>query len=336
MNLPAHLLAAGNWLSMERFMELALYDEADGYYNTHINDIGFRGDFSTTATMSDVLARRLVQLWEQSCEACGRRLPFVEIGGGNGDLSQGISRSLGFIGRLRARYLMVDRARALRDFQKAVGGGFVRVYATIEEALRHCGGRAFLFSNELPDAFPARQFVYQEGRWLELGLSLVGGRVVLCAQERPLPVSAAFERWAQEGQVIEVHESYHRWYKAWQPLWRCGAWVTVDYGELNDTLYYRRPAGTLRGYKAHQLLNAEEIIPLAGHCDITADVNFSDLYELASACPGDVLQYMSQRDFLKDCADPRKPADAHLIAVPGAGDHFHVLIQHRFESASAS
>ena len=333
MNLAPHVVAHDNWLSWERVMELALYDETEGYYNVHVPGIGARGDFSTTATMSDLLARRLVAHWREACAALGRRLPFIEIGGGNGDLALGIARELGFFGRLRARYYMVDRSAALRRLQAMVGGNFVRVYPTIEAALRHSGGYAFIFSNELPDAFPARQFRYSSGAWHELGISVQGDRLVETA--RPcsrLPESSAFARWAQEGQIIEVHESYHRWYSAWQPLWKGGVHITIDYGESCDTLYYRRPAGTLRGYKAHMQLGKEELLSLAGHCDITADVNFTDILALAHRNVGDLTRLTTQRDYLLPLADPQKnPADAHLIATPGAGDHFSVLIQHRFE-----
>lgn len=335
MNIAPHILANGNRLTVEQFMEIALFDERGGYYNANIANIGVRGDFSTSATLSDLPARRLVAEWKRACAACGRNLPFLEIGGGNGDLAMGIARELGFFGRLRATYLMVDRSRTLRDFQKMVGGQFVRVYATMEEALKRCGGRAFIFCNELPDAFPARQFQYNGGAWQELAYTVENGAVVRrgfpCAE---LPRSHAFARWAREGQIIEVHESYHKWYAAWQPLWRCGSMVTIDYGELNDTLYHRRPAGTLRGYKAHQMLSADELPALAGHCDITADINFSDLITLAESCVGDRLQYLSQHDFLCEYADKNNPADLHLIDIPGAGDHFQVLIQHRFETES--
>jgi SAM-dependent MidA family methyltransferase len=167
---------------------------------------------------------------------------------------------------------------------------------------------------------------------MELGLSVNHGQIVRAIKERPLPESSVFSRWAYEGQIVEVQESYHKWYAAWQPLWKCGTMVTIDYGEMNDTLYHRRPAGTLRGYKAHQLVAADELPTLTGRCDITADVNFTDLQQLAANCVGDRVQYMSQYDYLKDLADPTSAADRHLIAVPGAGDHFNVLIQHRFES----
>lgn len=333
MNLASHIVAHGNWLSWERVMELALYDESEGYYSVHVPGIGARGDFSTTATMSDLLARRLVAHWRETCRLLGRRLPIIEIGGGNGDMALSIARELGFWGRLRARYYMVDRSPALRRLQALVGGNFVRVYPDIEAALRHAGGRAFIFSNELADAFPARQFRYSGGAWKELGLSIQGGCIV--EAERPctqLPESSALTRWAQEGQVVETLESYHRWYAAWQPLWKCGVHITIDYGETCDTLYYRRPAGTLRGYKAHTLLGKAELIPLAGHCDMTSDVNFTDLLELARRNLGDIVQLTSQREYLLPYAEPQKnPAHAHLIATPGAGDHFSVLIQHRME-----
>ncbi len=316
---------------MEKFMELALYDSDSGYYSANIGGIGYRGDFSTTATLSDLLARRLVAQWKQACQACGCHLPFIEIGGGNGDLAMGIARELGFWGRLRARYLMVDRSPTLRNLQGMVGGNFVRVYADVISALKNAGGRAFIFSNELPDAFPARQFVYQGGEWLELGLAVEQGCIIRQAWKQPLPTSTVFAKWAREGQVVEVHECYHKWYAEWQPYWKSGTYVTIDYGEEVDTLYYRRPAGTLRGYKAHCLLAVDELPRFAGQCDITADVNFTDLQELAARCSGDFVQYMSQRDYLKDYAKAGDAADAHLIAVPGAGDHFNVLLQHRFE-----
>ena len=314
-------------------MELALYAPDEGYYSVHMQHIGYRGDFSTSATMSRLLARRLVAQWRESCHAFGRRLPIIEIGGGNGDMALGIARELGFFGRLRTRYYMVDRSPSLRELQALVGGNFVRVYPTVQQALQHVGGHAFIFSNELPDAFPARQFIYTAGEWRELGLSVQDGRIVEVARPCPeLPESSVFAHWAREGQVVEVHESYRQWYTAWQPHWHSGTYVTIDYGEPIHTLYHRRPTGTLRGYKAHMLLNKEELLPLVGRCDITADVNFTDLQELAARNAGDSVHLLTQREYLQPYADPANPADAHLIATPGAGDHFRVLIQHRFNS----
>lgn len=315
---------------MADFMEIALYDEEAGYYSRNIPGIGFRGDFSTSATMSTLPARRIVALWRESCKACGCRLPIIEIGGGNGDMAVAIRGEFSIWEKMFARYLMVDRAPSLRKLQRIVAGSAVTICNSVEKALKKTDGKAFIFSNELPDAFPARQFVFQNGEWWELGLAVVEGSVIRQADKHPLPASTSFSRWAQEGQVIEVHESYHKWYAEWQKYWKQGTMLTIDYGQTVEQLYYRRPAGSLRGYKAHTLLSADELPPLTGQCDITADVNFTDLINLAKGCDGDVVQYISQREFLLPMADLKQPEEKHLVTAGGAGTYFNVLIQHRF------
>lgn len=330
MNIAPYILAHDNWISMAEFMELALYDENEGYYSKNIPGIGFRGDFSTAATMSNLPAKSIVALWRECCKKAGTRLPIIEIGGGNGDMAMAIRREFSLWEKMFAKYIMVDRSRALRNLQGLVAGSAVSVYSSVEKALKRVNGKAFIFSNELPDAFPARQFVYQGGEWLELGLTVMNGSIVRQADRRPLPASSVFAHWAKEGQVVEVHDSYTKWYAEWQPYWKSGAMLTIDYGQTVDKLYYRRPAGSLRGYKAHTLLQADELPALAGRCDITADVNFTDLIALAQGCPNDVVHYMSQRQFMAPMADMSKPEDKHLIAEGGAGEYFNVLIHYRF------
>lgn len=331
MNLSRHILAEGGWISMERFMELALYDEKEGYYSASIAEIGARGDFSTSATLSPLLARALVSRWEEACSLFGKRLPIIEIGGGNGNLAAAVGRELGFWHRLRTPYLMVDRSKPLRDLQRLSAGNRVRIYSSPDAALKHTNGVAFIFSNELPDAFPARRFLFSEGNWQELGVEFTEGRY--CETPRPcakLPASSSFDVWRREGQIIEVHESYSAWYRTWQPLWKEGVHITIDYGDTVERLYHRRPKGTLRGYKAHHMLDAEQIFSLAGNCDMTCDVNFTDLLDMAQSCAGDQAKLMSQRNFFlphvkKDCA-----ADAFLTDEFGAGTYFQALIHERF------
>ncbi len=330
MNLAPAILAQNNWLRCDYFMELALYDEQEGYYTAHIPDIGFRGDFSTAVSMSDLPARSLAEHWRSACRDFGRNLPVIEIGGGNGSMASAFGRIIGFLGRLRLRYYMVDKSPHLRQLQALVGGSMVRVFPDIETALRHAGGCAFIFCNELADAFPVRRFRYRSGIWRELGLSVQKNSI--CWQEHEcahLPSSSVFSAWTKEGQIVEVNESFHQWLISWQPFWKCGVFVNIDYGNTCEKLYYRKPQGSLRGYFAHTLLDAEEILSTAGRCDITADVNFSDLEELARRIPSDRVQLLIQRDYLLPCADTSDEAQRHLLAVPGAGDHFRVLITQR-------
>ena len=78
IRLSDHIAAAGGWLSLEAFMQLALHHPQKGYYSSSIENIGQRGDFSTTPTLSPILAKAIVAHWKEACSRCGRRLPLLE------------------------------------------------------------------------------------------------------------------------------------------------------------------------------------------------------------------------------------------------------------------
>ncbi|MFR1320071.1 MAG: hypothetical protein ACLSCR_07250 [Akkermansia sp.] len=65
IRLSDHIAAAGGWLSLEAFMQLALHHPEEGYYSTAIENIGMRGDFSTTPTLSP--------FWPKPSSPAGRR-----------------------------------------------------------------------------------------------------------------------------------------------------------------------------------------------------------------------------------------------------------------------
>ncbi len=331
MNISRFIANKDNWLSMERFMDIALFDREEGYYSQNVSEIGREGDFSTCATQSRLLSRGIVKEWREACKKHNCRLPIIEIGGGTGNMMLDIRRQLSLWEKLGLQYHMVERSEQLRNLQKMLGGVFVRSHSDMNQALKAAKGRAFIFSNELPDAFPARQFVFQEGEWYELGLASVDKQYIRQAWKHVLPESCVFDRWCQDGQVVEVHESYRDWYLGWQENWRFGTMLTIDYGDVNEKLYYRRPQGSMRGYKAHQMLDVDRLPYLAGSCDITCDVNFTDLLHLAQRSQGDAARLMDQHDFLVALADMDDAADRHLIAKPGAGDHFKVLLHERFD-----
>ena len=95
IRLSDHIAAAGGWLSLEAFMQLALHHPQEGYYSSSIENIGQRGDFSTTPTLSPILAKAIIAHWKEACSRCGRRLPLLEIGAGSGALAVKILERLG-------------------------------------------------------------------------------------------------------------------------------------------------------------------------------------------------------------------------------------------------
>ena len=87
--LRPHLKEAKNLLRFDRFMELCLYDEANGYYARNISSVGKGGDFSTTPSLSPLLADSLAR----SILDSGLR-DVIEIGPGAGDLACRLLRKL--------------------------------------------------------------------------------------------------------------------------------------------------------------------------------------------------------------------------------------------------
>lgn len=285
----------GGTIPFHRFMQEALYNTSFGYYSTRIATVGRRGDFSTMATLDRSLAAGLANwIRSQDCR------DIIEIGAGSGRLARDILSELGWWKRRRLHYHIVEISTPLRDAQKKLLRGFrVTWHDSPAAALEAVNGHAHLFSNELVDAFPCRVFERTATEWQELHVRIEGGRILETLQPVPLPESTVFEHAFPPRQRVEVHESCHHWFGNWAPGWKSGAMLTIDYGDSMPALYHRRPNGSLRGYAAHQLLTGLDIYQAPGRCDLTADVNFSDLEKLGLSLGWTPLSHSTLQSFIE-------------------------------------
>jgi len=291
----------GGSISFERFMEEALYNPAFGYYSTRIHSVGRHGDFSTMATLDHSLARRIAT-WIQKENI----RDVIEIGAGSGQLAHSILNSLGWWKRLRIRYHIVEISPPLQEVQKKLlQGRHVTWHDSLPSALEHVRGTAHIFSNELVDAFPCRVFELADEGWQELHIRIAGGRIQEILKPARLPDSTIFEYEFARGQRLEVHESYRRWLELWAPYWKAGAMLTIDYGDIMPALHHRRLLGSMRGYAAHQRLTGPDIYQAPGRCDLTADVNFSDLEKWGLALGWGTLTHSTLDKFMGAELDAR-------------------------------
>jgi SAM-dependent MidA family methyltransferase len=105
------------------FMEAALYDPAEGFFQRH--SVGERADFVTAPHVSPafgvLVARQIEELWQ----LLDRPEPFtvVEIGAGDGTLAGQILEFVSPVVGKALEYLAVERGVAgrLRDGQRAAG-----------------------------------------------------------------------------------------------------------------------------------------------------------------------------------------------------------------------
>ena len=314
-------------ITVEKFMERALYDPEHGYYSRRITGVGRHGDFTTAPMLSGAPAKAVATWAAEAMKACGTR-NLIEIGPGEGQLAAAIMKHLPWHLRHRVRLHLVERSAPLAAAQKRLLGSRARWHQTPAEALAACAGEAVIYSNELVDAFPARCFQKTPEGWRELAVATdPAGRVDESLMDAaPLPASSAFRDDHPQHQRVEVHDSYRRWLVDWLPLWKAGRMLTIDYGALSENLYHRQPRGTLRAYLMQQRLEGKQIYQNPGRQDMTADVNFTDIMDWSKTWThGTTLRPFSE--FISPTIDPRNPVDHALANHSGAGGAFMVLDQ---------
>jgi SAM-dependent MidA family methyltransferase len=105
-----------------------------------------------------------------------------------------------------------------------------------------------------------------------------------------------------DGGWVEVQLAARAWLGDLITRVEAGSIVLIDYGDTSENLLGRRRDGTLRTYRAHHL--GPHPLDEPGETDITADVNFSALLDLAPSAElhrqDDFLARLGLRDRLSD------------------------------------
>ncbi len=299
-------------------MARALHDPKHGYYNSRKQKIGRQGDFTTAPEISENLAKAIAA-WLTASAKKLKIYSFIEIGPGLGTLTSQVRGNLPLLLRLRSQFHLVDSSPTLTHLQNQNLGSNATYHPHPGAALRKCKGCALIYSNELVDAFPVRIFEKSSDAWLEVMWNAARNQESL-SKPSELPRSSALSLPFPNGQRIEVHESYQTWLSSWVPQWKSGEMLTIDYGDTAETLYNRRPAGSVRAYSHQMLRTGLEVYQNPGQQDITADVNFTDLID--STQPNlTFLELLNLFDFLKPYSTSQ---DQRLLT---AAAHFQVLKQ---------
>jgi len=326
---------------VEEFLRAALHDPRRGYYRTRGRPPGRTGDFSTAAGLHPVLGRT-VAAWIRAQGGAAPRA-VIELGGGDGSLLDTVLRTLGWVGRRRRRFHLVDASGPMREAQRARLRWHrgLQWHETIEEALAAAGGEALIFSNEFADAFPCAVLESTPEGWRELEVAqqpdgtITESLGAIRSDIRGIPSSAlAYGGTAtRTGTRIEVHAAYAEWLHRWVAGWRRGALLTIDYGAPFPEVYDRRPRGTLRGYFHHTVASGREVYQNAGHQDLTADVNFTDLVHWGEAVGLRATRLETLAGFVASTAPHllrgADPIRDRLLDPHGAGVAFRVLEQVR-------
>ena len=185
----------------------------------------------------------------------------------------------------KAQGLIVEQQHHLKRFHQDKA----KVSWATLETLPKLGVTGCFFSNELVDALPVHQVVWQEGELQEV-------YVEIAEQQHPQPFVeildapstaklAKYLSWLgidlnapayAQGYRSEINLAALDWLQAVAAKLQRGYLLTIDYG-YNTAQYYHpaRVQGTLQCYRRHAI--HDDPYAYIGHQDITAHVNFTAL-----------------------------------------------------------
>lgn len=294
-------------ISFARFMELALYDPAGGYYRGASARPGRDGDFLTAPEAHPIfgwaLARQVDDAWRRLGSPSGFTLR--EHGAGTGALAVAIldglqreSPGLRRVVRYEAREVEPRRIEALRDRLRAAGH---------EDALADTGAPedpidGVVLANEVVDALPVHRVVMRDGVLREV---LVGRRAGRFVDVEAAPTTPLLARRLEdegitlaEGQAAEVALAIDGWVARVAAGLRRGLLLLVDYGYPATELYdpVRRRHGTLMAYRRH--VAHDDPYASVGRQDLTAHVDLTAVERAAVAAGLDPLGTTTQAELL--------------------------------------
>jgi SAM-dependent MidA family methyltransferase len=306
-------------ITFARFMELALYDPARGYYRSPNARPGRAGDFLTAPEAHPIFGRALARFASGVHEALGAPSTFVvrEFGAGEGALAAPLVEALFRGARPPAdpgsrgsppprniRYLVDEveprRVEAVRERLAGLGLPPGSVGVTTDDGAPIEG---LAIANEVLDALPTHRVVVRSGELREVcvGLGEDGGLVDVETEPTNPAISA---RLSEEGVVLrddqraEVCLAVDDWVARAAAGLRRGVLLVIDYGHPAAELYdgARRGAGTLATYRGHRV--GDDPYRAVGRQDLTAHVDVTAVERAAAAAGLDRLAVITQDSFL--------------------------------------
>jgi SAM-dependent MidA family methyltransferase len=298
-HIRAEIMRSNGAIPFARFMELALYAPALGYYSAGKPKFGAHGDFITAPELGSVFARCLARQCAQVLAATGGDI--LEAGAGSGALAANLLLELERLGQLPERYLIVELSSELRDRQRATlaqRAPHLVGRASWQDTLPAPGFRGVALGNELLDAMPVARFRVGHDTvnelyvgWEENRFVWREGKATAALRERVLMLGLP------EDYESEVGFAAEGWVRSIGDTLTHGVVLLIDYGFPRAEFYHpQRDRGTLMCHYRHRA-HSDPLI-LVGLQDITAHVDFTAIAEAGMDAGLSLLGYASQAMFL--------------------------------------
>jgi SAM-dependent MidA family methyltransferase len=297
------IIKKGGTISFYDYMDFVLNDINNGYYGSGRANLGSKGDFVTSPSMSDdfsfLLSRQiyewLIQLKSQSI--FDDKLSVIEFGAGDGSLMSGlleyfsindkkILKNVCFIIIEPNKGMIKKQQKKLKKYLKL---GFDILWRSLED-FEDRSLNGVVLANEVLDALPVERIINSKGKIHRQGVSIdkKSGRLffeeIAITQELEKSIASAQEKldinippeFAPEGWTTEWHIDNKKWLKAIYAKINNGILLIIDYAKEAKRYYsLSNSNGTLISYKNQKIV--ENIFESPGDCDLTSHICIESL-----------------------------------------------------------
>jgi SAM-dependent MidA family methyltransferase len=307
--ISSQITSEGGWIPFSRYMEMALYEPAMGYYSAGAHKLGSGGDFTTAPELSPLFGAAICSTLLPVLEgfkAQGLPTQILEFGAGTGKLASSILTRLHDLDFRLDRYDIIEISPDLAQRQKE------HISKTVDQlnSSTQCDWlkalpqnfKGVILANEVIDAIPCDAIVYQNGFWYWYGVALNDGKLIWktgSPVEQDLLPESLLSASFSESYVTELHAPANDWMRQVARNLDSGLFLTFDYGFPEGEYYHpQRLEGTLMAHHRHHAIQDPFYLP--GLCDITTHVEWSQIARSALTENADDVYLTNQAAYLLD------------------------------------
>ena len=282
-------------LSLDKFINLALYDKQKGYYMKK-NPFGKRGDFITgpniSILFSEMIGIWIISLWKNLKKP--KKINIVELGAGNGEMMQNIiktSKNFSFF-RNACNFFIFEKSPYLKNIQKKKLKNFKVNW--LKKLNKINNFPTIFLANEFFDSLPIKQFEKKNNDWFEKYVEISS------KNKRFVEKKINFKKIEN---IIEKNITKRKKFIEFSPLMiqilkeiskivnkQNGGLLIIDYGFFNKKMF-----NSLQSVKKHK---KTYILKNISHSDISHLLNYKFIKIIVEKLKLKVNGFSTQRNFL--------------------------------------
>ena len=292
------IIKMGGTISFYDYMNFVLNDPINGYYGSGKAEIGIRGDFVTSPSLSDdfaFLVGKQIEDWLiqfKNSFLSYEKLSVIEFGAGDGSFmsalikyllqsSNNLLEGVSFVIIEPNKGMVEKQKNKLEKFLKL---GIHILWKSLEE-IEENDINGVVIANEVLDALPVERITFSKGKLLRQAVSIEKESCKLFFDDMPItsklvksiklaknelgitiPPEDALEGW-----TTEWHIDNSEWLKALYGKINNGILLIIDYAKEAKKYYSSRISdGTIVSYKNQKMMT--NVLDYPGNCDLTSHI----------------------------------------------------------------